>query len=748
MAQPSINKKQATLVGVVVLSAIAALALVGIPGSNSPEHSVAETPVQASPSTAVGLIDTQRILAADEAPGDWLAYGRDYGEQRFSPLTQVNKETIKDLELAWSFDMYTNRGLEASPIVVDGIMYMTGSWSVVFAVDAKTGEEIWSYDPEVPGDWARKACCDVVNRGVAVYEGAVFVATLDGYLVALNAENGEVIWRKNTIIDRTRSYTITGAPRVANGRVFIGNGGGEFGVRGYVTAYDTKTGEEDWRFFTVPGDPSKPFEHPEMELAAKTWKGGEWWKIGGGGTVWNSIVYDAETDTVFLGVGNGSPWTRTIRSPGGGDNLFLSAIVALNASNGEMRWYYQTTPGDNWDYTAVQDMMLADMEVDGVVRKVIMQAPKNGFFYVIDRQTGELLRANPYVTVNWASHIDMETGRPVENPDKDFLTGDSQWILPGPLGGHNWQSMSYNPNTGLVYIPALENPLVFDVEHDFKATGRFKYIEGGWNTGVEFGRLLEIMGEHPDLPKGKGYITAFDPITGKTHWTREHGTHWNGGTLSTAADLVFQGNGDGYFVAYDAQNGDELWKVNTYTSTIAPPVTYSIDGEQYVAIQVGSGGAAGLTEGDLAMPASAKYGNFGRMLAFKINGGLSIDEPEHWARDIPEPPIVQASAAQIEHGGELYGEVCGFCHGIGVYGGPAVPDLRKMSEQTHRMFNEIVLEGVLADRGMSNFSDRLSEADVNDIYAYINSRSWQDYKLQEEAKALTQSESQTSALAN
>ena len=748
MAHPTLNQKQATLVNIIALGTVAALALVGILSSTSLEQSEADTPMQATPSSTVGLIDTQRILAADEAPGDWLAYGRDYGEQRFSPLTQINKKTIKDLELAWSFDMYTNRGLEASPIIVDGIMYMTGSWSVVFAVDAKTGEEIWSYDPEVPGDWARKACCDVVNRGVAVYEGAVFVATLDGYLVALNAENGEVIWRKNTIIDRTRSYTITGAPRVANGRVFIGNGGGEYGVRGYVTAYDTKTGEEDWRFFTVPGDPTKPFEHPEMELAAKTWKGGEWWKIGGGGTVWNSIVYDAETDTVFLGVGNGSPWTRTIRSPGGGDNLFLSAIVALNASNGEMRWYYQTTPGDNWDYTAVQDMMLADMEVDGKMRKVIMQAPKNGFFYVIDRQTGELLRANPYVTVNWASHIDMETGRPVENPDKDFLTGNSQWILPGPLGGHNWQSMSYNPNTGLVYIPALENPLVFDVEHDFKATGRFKYIEGGWNTGVEFGRLLEIMGEHPDLPKGKGYITAFDPLTGKTHWTREHGTHWNGGTLSTAADLVFQGNGDGYFVAYDAQNGDELWKVNTYTSTIAPPVTYSIDGEQYVAIQVGSGGAAGLTEGDLAMPASAKYGNFGRMLAFKINGGLSIDEPEHWARDIPEPPIVQASAAQIEHGGELYGEVCGFCHGIGVYGGPAVPDLRKMSEQTHRMFNEIVLEGVLEDRGMSNFSDRLSEADVNDIYAYINSRSWQDYKLQEEAKASTQSGEQTSALAN
>ena len=748
MAHPSLSQKQATLVNVIALGTIAALALVGILGSTSLERSEADTQMLASPSTSVGLIDTQRIVAADEAPGDWLSYGRDYGEQRFSPLTQVNKKTIKDLELAWSFDMYTNRGLEASPIVVDGIMYMTGSWSVVFAVDAMTGEEIWSYDPEVPGDWARKACCDVVNRGVAVYEGAVYIATLDGYLVSLNAETGEVIWRINTIIDRTRAYTITGAPRVANGRVFIGNGGGEFGVRGYVSAYDTKTGDLDWRFFTVPGDPSKPFEHPEMETAASTWKGGEWWKIGGGGTVWNSIVYDAETDTVFLGVGNGSPWTRTIRSPGGGDNLFLSSIVAVDASTGKMRWYYQTTPGDNWDYTAVQDMMLADMEIDGKKRKVIMQAPKNGFFYVLDRQTGELLRANPYVTVNWASHIDMETGRPVENPDKDFLTGDSQWILPGPLGGHNWQSMSYNPNTGLVYIPALENPLVYDVEHDFKATGRFKYIEGGWNTGIEFGRIMEILGEHPDLPPGKGYITAFDPLTGKTHWTREHGTHWNGGTLSTAADLVFQGNGDGYFVAYDAKNGDELWKVNTYTSIIAPPITYSVGGEQYVAIQVGSGGAAGLTEGDIAMPASAKFGNFGRMLVFKLNGGLSIEEPEHWAREIPEPPVIQASAAQIQLGGELYGEVCGFCHGIGAYGGPAVPDLRKMSEQTHRMFNEIVLEGVLEDRGMSNFSDRLSQADVDSIYAYINSRAWQDYKLQEDAKAEVQSEAQTTALTN
>ena len=736
MGHPSLNKQQATIVNVVAGGLLALGMIAGAVNQSGDTMSVGSTSGGGKASTSIAQIDTPRIINADSEPGSWLAYGRDYAEQRHSPLTQINKDTIDELELAFSVDMYTTRGLEASPIVVDGIMYMTGSWSVVYAVDAKTGEELWSYDPEVPGDWARKACCDVVNRGVAVYEGAVYVASLDGYLISLNAETGEEIWRVNTIIDRSRAYTITGAPRVANGRVFIGNGGGEFGVRGYVTAYDAKTGKEDWRFYTVPGDPSKPFEHPEMEEAAKTWKGGEWWKIGGGGTVWNSIVYDPDTDTVFLGVGNGSPWTRTIRSPGGGDNLFLSSIVALDPNTGRKKWHYQTTPGDTWDYTAVQDMMLAEMEIDGRDRKVIMQAPKNGFFYVLDRETGELLRANPYVAVNWATHIDMETGRPVENDSRNFAeSGKSKWILPGPLGGHNWQAMSYNPNTGLVYIPAMESPLVFDVDHDFKATGRYKYIEGGWNTGVEFGRLLPLLAEHPDFPAAKGYITAFDPLTGKTHWMREYGTHWNGGTLSTEAGLVFQGNGDGFFVAYDAETGKEVWKVNTYTSTIAPPISYAIDGEQYIAIQVGSGGAGGLTEA--AMPASNIWGNFGRLLVFKLNGGQSIEEPEHWAREIPQPPAIELKAEAIDHGMELYHEVCTFCHGIAVIGGAAIPDLRKMSEQTHRMFKEIVLEGVLVDRGMSSFADRLSEKDVDDIYAFIVARSWQDYEAQENAKKQT-----------
>jgi PQQ-dependent dehydrogenase (methanol/ethanol family) len=408
---------------------------------------------------SVGLIDDERIKNADLEPGNWLAYGRTYEEQRFSPLESVNRSNVSRLGLAWAVDMRSTRALEATPIVVDGMMFLSSEWSRVHALDAVTGEEIWFYDPEVPGEWARKACCDVVNRGVAVYKGRVYVASLDGRLIALDAATGQPVWEVDTLIDRQRDYTITGAPRVANGKVFIGNGGAEYGVRGYITAYDADSGEQIWRFFTVPGDPSLPFEHPEMELAASTWKGGEWWKIGGGGTVWNSIVYDPEFNHLYFGVGNGAPWTRAIRSPGGGDNLFLSSIVAVDADTGVLQWYYQTTPGDNWDYTAVQDMVLADLEVDGVERKVLMQAPKNGFFYVLDRSDGELLRAHPYTAVTWATHVDMESGRPVEAPEQDYLE-KPQWVLPGPLGGHNWQAMSYDAEKGIMYIPTQEVALL------------------------------------------------------------------------------------------------------------------------------------------------------------------------------------------------------------------------------------------------------------------------------------------------
>ena len=434
--------------------------------SNSEQEAIAENSIN-SGSSSIGLIDDDRILSAESEPGNWLAYGRTYEEQRFSPLEQINKETIGDLGLVWSKDMGTNRALEATPIVVDGIMFFTSTWSRVYAVDALTGETIWKFDPEVPGEWARKACCDIVNRGVAVYNGKVYSASLDGRLFALNAENGELVWEVDTIIDRTRAYTITGAPRVAKGKVYIGNGGAEYGVRGYVTAYDSESGNQVWRFYTVPGNPDLGFEDPAMEMAAKTWKGTNWWEFGGGGTVWNSIVFDPDFNNLYLGVGNGSPWTREIRSPGGGDNLFLSSVVAVDADTGVYKWHYQTTPEDNWDYTAVQDMSLADMEIDGEMKKVLLQAPKNGFFYVIDRTNGKVLRAHPFAAVTWATHVDLETGRPVENPEVDY-TENGAWVLPGPLGAHNWQAMSIDIDAGLAYIPTQENAFFYAIHEDYK----------------------------------------------------------------------------------------------------------------------------------------------------------------------------------------------------------------------------------------------------------------------------------------
>lgn len=438
--------------------------------TNEAEQGESTSALEQRIKAATSTVDGARIEAADSEPGNWLAHGRTYDESRHSPLDQINVETISDLGLQWYFDTGTDRGLEASPIVVDGIMFTTGSWSVVFAHDARTGELIWEYDPEVPKAWGSNACCDVVNRGAAVWKGRVYVGTIDGRLVALDAATGEEVWDVNTI-DRTRPYTITGAPRIVKDKVIIGNGGAEYGVRGYVSAYNADTGEEEWRFYTIPGNPDDGFESPAMEAAAKTWTG-EWWKVGGGGTAWDSFAYDPEMNLLYIGVGNGSPWNQTERSPGGGDNLYLSSIVAVNPDTGEYVWHYQTTPGETWDYTATQHMILTDLEINGENRKVIMQAPKNGFFYVLDRATGEFISAEAYVPITWATHVDPETGRPVEtenaryqaeNPfstmsDEDKIATlkgmtddeiEGAFQKPSPYGGHNWHPMSYNPDTGL-----------------------------------------------------------------------------------------------------------------------------------------------------------------------------------------------------------------------------------------------------------------------------------------------------------
>jgi PQQ-dependent dehydrogenase (methanol/ethanol family) len=683
-------------------------------------------------SLSVGLIDDKRIIEAESEPENWIAHGRTYEEQRFSPLTKINKESVSDLGLAWYKDMGTNRALEATPIVVDGIMFFTSTWSRVYAVEAKTGETLWSFDPEVPGEWARKACCDIVNRGVAVYQGKVFFASLDGRLFSLNAESGEKIWEVDTIIDRTRAYTITGAPRVAKGKVYIGNGGAEYGVRGYVTAYDTETGEQVWRFFTVPGDPSLGFEDPAMEMAAKTWKGTNWWEFGGGGTVWNSIVYDPDFNNVYLGVGNGSPWTREIRSPGGGDNLFLASIVAVDADTGKYKWHYQTTPEDNWDYTAVQDMALADMEIDGEKKKVLLQAPKNGFFYVIDRTNGKVLRAHPFAAVTWATHVDLETGRPVENPEVDYSENGS-FVLPGPLGAHNWQAMSVDLDAGLVYIPAQENAFFYAVEENYKKTGIFKRNPGRWNMGIEMSSLAQnVLSNLESMPEPGGFLKAFDPLTGETKWSVPIPHYWNGGVLGTAGGLVFQGDALGMFSAYDKETGERLWEFNTYTSMLAPPISFEIDGEQYVSILTGSGGGdlfGGEPLPPIEIQASLTYNNFGRLLVFKLGGQKELPIPDVRDNTIPEQVLADASNDQIRNGESNYNQYCAVCHGFVVKSAGGLPDLRKMTTGTHDLFNKIVLEGILGSNGMAGFSDVLSEDDVDNIHHYVRARAHEDREV-------------------
>jgi quinohemoprotein ethanol dehydrogenase len=679
-------------------------------------------PTELAPTVA--LIDDERIRNAEQEPGTWLAYGRTYGEQRFSPLDQINRESVSRLGLAWVADMRSTRALEATPIMVDGMLFLSSEWSRVHAFDAATGEELWFFDPEVPGEWGRKACCDVVNRGVAVYRGRVYVATLDGRLVALDAASGRPVWEVDTLIDRQRDYTITGAPRVARGKVYIGNGGAEYGVRGYISAYDADTGELAWRFFTVPGDPSRPFEHPEMEFAARTWKGGEWWKIGGGGTVWNSIVYDPAFNHLYFGVGNGAPWSRVIRSPGGGDNLFLSSIVAVDADTGEMQWYYQTTPGDNWDYTAVQDMVLADLEVDGVERKVLMQAPKNGFFYVLDRSDGTLLRAHAYTAVTWATHVDMETGRPVEAPGADYVERPT-WVLPGPLGGHNWQAMSYDSSRRLMYIPTQEAPMAYGMPKEWVEDGSTQVVPRRWNLGIELGDIEDVMEAAGEAPANRGVLKAFDPLTGKTHWEVVQSHHWNGGVLATRGGLVFQGNSEGEVNAFDADTGERLWSFNAYTAFLAPPISYQLNGRQYVAILAGTGGGD-LFGGEVEALASVNYGNAGKLLVFTLDGTATLPIPELRNREIPELQAVDLRPEDIASGKRLYYQVCSMCHGAAAKSAGTLPDLRMMSEQTRGQFKEIVLGGLRADKGMSSFADTLTPEDADQILAYITSRAIED----------------------
>jgi alcohol dehydrogenase (cytochrome c)/quinohemoprotein ethanol dehydrogenase len=657
-----------------------------------------------------------RIENADREPGNWMSYGRTYNEQRYSPLDRIGPANVAALGLAWHYDLDTaHRAQESTPLVIDGVMYVTSAWSKVFALDAATGRELWRYDPKVPGAAAINACCDVVNRGVAAWDGRLYLGTLDGRLIALNAATGKPVWEVMTVEPGGR-YTITGAPRVVKAKVIIGNGGGEMGVRGYVSAYDAATGRQLWRFYTVPGDPSKPFESPALEMAARTWKG-EWWKLGGGGTVWDSMAYDPELNLLYVGTGNGSPWNRAIRSPSGGDNLFISSIVALRPETGEYVWHYQTTPGDTWDYTAAQHMILADLTIDGRARKVIMQAPKNGFFYVLDRATGELISARAFATTNWATGVDMRTGRPIETPEARSGESGRPFIAqPGPGGAHSWQPMSYSPRTGLVYFPVMEATFPYFPDKDFRKRGL------AWNTGVDFnaGSLPTDQGVLDQIKAGlKGHLAAWDPVGQREVWRVQYEHPWNGGLLSTASDIVFQGEAMGEFAAYDARTGAKLWSVATGTGILAPPVTYLAGGEQYVAIEVGWGGAFGLAAGELARDAHIAT-NAPRVFAFKLGGTAAMPPPGPPPRPVAKPPPDVATAATVEAGKATYHRYCGTCHGDSAVSTGVLPDLRHSPFLSDAAtFTRVVRDGVLAERGMVAFGAELSAVDVEQIRAYV-----------------------------
>ncbi len=663
-------------------------------------------------------VTKERILNADGEPGNWLSHGRTYSEQRYSPLSQITDQNVDQLGLAWHFDLGDTRGIEATPIVVDGVMYVTGGWSKVFALDAVTGEQIWAYDPGVDKAYFINLCCDAVNRGVAAWEGKIITGVLDGRLVALDAATGELVWEVQTT-PTDKPYSITGAPRVVDGKVIIGNGGSELGVRGYVTAYDANSGDQLWRFYTVPGNPNEPFENAIHAETVKTWSG-EWWNVGGGGTAWDAIAHDPELDLLYIGVGNGAPWNRVYRSAGSGDNLFLSSIVALRPDTGEYVWHYQTTPGESWDYTATQHMILADLEIDNRVRKVIMQAPKNGFFYVLDRATGEFISAEKYTLATWATHIDPESGRPVETPEARYEeTGVPTLQFPHPLGGHNWHPMSLSPDTGLVYIPAQEIPVVYGHDSDYE------YNPDGWNVGVRF-----ELASAPDDPETraafgemvKGYISAWDPVSQTEKWRVQHSNMWNGGLLSTAGNVLFQGNAEGEFVAYAADTGERLWSQFAQTGVVAGPVTYSVDGDQYVAVAAGWGGSFALVGGELASRSKGAVSN-PRVLVYKLNADKSLPpmpEPAQMAAITPMEAV--GDEASISEGHRLYMANCHMCHGDRAVSGSSIPDLRKMSADTWELFKPIVLGGLRHEQGMVGFAETLSAEDTDAIYAYLVKR--------------------------
>lgn len=671
--------------------------------------------------------DPAAILKDGAGGEDWPAFGRTYGEQHYSPLDQVNRGNVKDLGLAWYMDLPPGNSA-TGPLAVDGVIYFASGYSIVHAVRAEDGKLLWKHDPKVPEKAGRKLRQGWGSRGIAWWNGKIYTGTIDGRLIAIDAATGKEVWSQMTVPEDDARF-ISGPPRVFDGKVIIGHGGGDVGaIRGYVTTYDAETGEFLWRFHTVPGNPADGFESPAMEMAAKTWAG-EWWKHGGGGTVWNSITYDAETDTIFLGVGNGAPWNHRVRSAGQGDNLFLSSIVALSGKTGEYKWHYQTNPGESWDYNASMDIELADLEIGGRTRKVLMTAPKNGFFYVIDRVTGELVSAEPFVKVTWARGIDMKTGRPIENPDARYPAGKSFVMWPGPVGAHSWLPMAYSPDTRLVYIPAIEMAAEYSSTPDF---------EKGWKRfpghGVD-GALFINFYVDAGPENGTSSLLAWDPVRQKAAWKAPTPGFFNGGVAATKGGLVFQGRSDGLFNAHDAETGEVLWSIDAGAPVIAPPITFSHKGVQYVTVLSGMG-TSGTAFARFHPVAIDYYTQARRVLTFRLGGKEKLPSSEPFVLEPVEDPDYVPDDGNLL-GLEQYARRCAVCHGVDAVAAGHAPDLRASAMiLSAEGFAAVVRDGEFVPRGMPRFEE-LSGAELEAMRQYLRTRA---AELRQEIAAREQGE--------
>lgn len=654
------------------------------------------------------------MLAGQDDGSNWPAYGRTYDESHYSPLGDISVANISDLKLAWYADLPPSVSVASQPLAVEGVVYVATGLSVVRALNGTTGEVLWEYNPQVAQTGADVLRTGWGIRGLAWWDGRLFVGTQDGRLIAVDAKTGRPLWTAQTTTPGDGRY-ITGAPRVFNGRIIIGHGGADYArIRGYVSAYDTGTGKLLWRFYTVPGDPAKD-QDQTTKLAASTWHG-EYYKQGGGGTVWNAITYDPELDRIYIGTGNGGPWNQKIRSPGGGDNLFVCAIVALDASTGKYLWHYQTNPGETWDYNSAMDITLANLPVGGRPRRTLLHAPKNGFFYVIDRDTGKLISAEPIVKVTWASRIDLKSGRPVENPQARYPDGTAV-VWPGPLGAHNWYPMAFDPKARRVFIPTSRLPGYYsDAKTDIK-TWRPK--PGMMNSGVD--PLLEFDGVAPtgDL----GALQAWDPVAQKPLWEVPQPGPVNGGVMATAGNLVFQGRADGAFVAYAADNGKQLWRFDAQNGVVAPPITYRVNGRQYVTVIAGYGGGAAAMGSLSAKNGWQYHTQQRRVLTFALDGKALLPKagPKLTVQAIADSEYKPAPTVEVSGAG-LFANSCAYCHGAGAIAGGGAPDLRSSAIVLDtEAFTSVVHNGALAEAGMPRFQNFTSQ-ELESIRQYIRSR--------------------------